>query len=426
MKVTKTKLKNGLTVLLKEVHTVPLISWWVWYRVGSRQERPGQTGISHWVEHMLFKGTKKFPAAESDRIIMREGGVRNAMTWVDWTTYYETMPTDKIDFALRLEADRMGYALFPPKEVASERTVIISERQGHENNPGWRLLEEVQNMAFRVHAYRHEVIGDMADLHTMTRDDLYNHYRRYYVPNNAIAVVVGDFKTKPMLARITELFAGYKPQPVSEPPARPEPEQKGERRVVLRGEGNAAYFNVAYHVPNGVHADFYPLVILDSILAGASSFNVFGGGGTSNKTSRLYKALVATNLASSVSGSLSPTIDPYLYSFFSTVRQGQTPEAVEKAFDAEINRLCTEPVSAAELFKALKQAKAMFAYSAESITNQAFWLGYTEIFNTHQWFDNYLSRLAEVTVADVQRVAQTYLRPTNRTVGYFIPEKPAA
>ena len=421
-KVTKTKLKNGLTILLKEVHTAPLISWWVWYRVGSRHERPGHTGISHWVEHMMFKGTRKFPGEFADRAIARDGGVRNAMTWIDWTTYFETMPADKIDFAMQLEADRMGRALFPPKEVASERTVIISERQGHENIPGFRLAEEVQAAAFRVHAYHHEVIGDMADLHTMTRDDLYGHYRRHYAPNNAIAVAVGDFKTKAMLERIEELFGGYKPQELPSLSPRPEPEQKGERRVSLEGEGETAYLEAVYHAPNATDPDFYPLVALDSILAGASSFNMFGGG-TSNKSSRLYKALVQSGLAAGVSGGFSPTVDPYLYSVFCTVRGGQTPHAVEQALDAEIERVQTEPVSDEELTKAVKQAKAMFAYSAESVTNRGFWLGYTEIFDNYRWFDNYLDRLAAVTTSDVQRVAQKYLAKTNRTVGHFIPER---
>jgi zinc protease len=420
--VFKTKLKNGLTVILKEVRVAPVISWWVWYRVGSRYERPGVTGISHWVEHMMFKGTRRFPGNTSDRQIARDGGVRNALTFIDWTAYFETLPTDKIDYALRLEADRMRRALFPPKEVESERTVIIAERQMSENEPTARLYEEVLAAAFRVHAYHHEVIGDVADLQTMTRDDLYNHYRRYYAPNNAIAVAVGDFDRKEMLARVTRLFGKHRPQPLPELRARPEPEQKGERRIMLSGEGQTAYVMQAYHAPNAADPDFYPLVILDSILAGAPSFNMFGGGGTSNRSSRLYKALVQTGLAASVGGNLTPTVDPYLYTFFCTVRAGQTPDAVEKALDAEIERVQAEPVSEAERAKAVKQAKAMFAYGAESVTNQGFWLGYTEIIADYSWFDNYLSRLEAVGVADIQRVAQKYLAKTNRTVGHFIPE----
>jgi zinc protease len=419
--VTKTRLPNGLTVLLKEVHTAPLVSWWVWYRVGSRHERPGHTGISHWVEHMMFKGTRRFPGEVADRTVAADGGVRNAMTWIDWTTYFETMPVDKIDFALRLEADRMNHALFPPKEVASERTVIISERQGHENSPGFRLMEEAQAAAFRVHSYHHEVVGDMADLESMTRDDLYRHYQQYYAPNNAIAVAVGDFKTRDMLARIKELFGSAKPKELPKLSPRPEPEQKGERRVRLTGEGETAYVEVMYHAPNATHPDFYPMVALDSILAGASSFNLFGGG-TSNKSSRLYRALVESGLAAGISGGLSATVDPFLYVLSATVRNGQTPEAVEAALDREIERARGELVTEEELAKAVKQARAMFAFGAESVSSQGFWLGYTEIFDTYRWFESYLDRLAAVTTADVQRVAQKYLAQTNRTVGYYVPE----
>ncbi len=419
-KVTKTRLSNGLTVLLKEVHTAPLVSFWVWYRVGSRNELPGQTGVSHWVEHMMFKGTRRYPGEVAERTIARDGGVFNAMTWIDWTAYFETLPADKIDFALRLEADRMGRALFPPKEVASERTVIISERQGRENSPSFRLAEEVQAAAFRVHSYHHEVIGDMVDLETMTRDDLYGHYRQYYAPNNAIAVVVGDFNTRAMLARIQELFGGYKPKTLPARQPRPEPEQKGERRVSLSGEGETAFIEVGYHVPHVTHPDFIALVAMDSILGGATALNMFGGG-TSNKSSRLYRALVASGLAAGASASLAPTLDPYLYSLFCTVRQGQTPEAVEAALNAEVERMRAEPVSEAELAKAIKQARALFAFGAESVTNQGYWLGHTELFDSYKWFDTYLDKLSSVTVAEVQRVAQQYLARTNRTVGIFVP-----
>lgn len=423
--IYKTKLKNGLTVVLKEVRVAPVISWWVWYRVGSRLERPGHTGASHWVEHMMFKGTKKFPGNTADRQVARDGGFRNAMTWVDWTAYFETMPAEKIDYALQLEADRMRNALFPNKEVESERTVIISERQMNENEPTFRLMEEVQSAAFRVHGYHHEVIGDMADLHTMTREDLYGYYQQYYAPNNAIAVAVGDFNRHEMLARLEKLFGKYKPMELPKWKPRPEPEQKGERRVRVTGEGETAFVQMAYHAPSATDPDFYPMAVLDSILAGASSFNMFGSGGTSNKSSRLYKALVQTGLAAGVGGNLSLTVDPYLYSFFATVRAGQTPEAVEQALNAEIDRVRAEPVSEAELHKAIKQAKALFAYGAESVTNQGFWLGFTEILQDYTWFEKYLPRLEAVTVADIHRVAQKYLAPTNRTVGYFVPEQTA-
>ncbi|HJW91392.1 MAG TPA: pitrilysin family protein, partial [Anaerolineales bacterium] len=228
--ITKVRLSNGLQVLLKEIHTAALVSSWAWYRVGSRDERSGNTGISHWSEHMQFKGTPQFPANMLDKAIARDGGMWNAFTFLDWTTYFETMPADKIDLGLQLEADRMQNSLFDLEEVESERTVIISERQGNENEPLFLLGEEVQAAAFRVHPYHHEIIGDRADLETMTRDQLYNHYRTYYVPGNAVLAVAGDFNTEAMLERIRDLFD---PIPASgEPPRlqRPEPAQSGERR----------------------------------------------------------------------------------------------------------------------------------------------------------------------------------------------------
>jgi len=187
--VIRLQLANGLQVLLKEIHTSPVISHWLWYRVGSRDESPGKTGISHWIEHMQFKGTPAFPAGMLDRAIAREGAVWNALTYLDWTTYYETMPAEKIDLALQLEADRMVNSSFSELEVESERTVVISERQGDENEPLFRLGEKVQSAAFQEHPYRHEVIGELADLQSMTRQDLYNHYRTYYIPNNAVLAI---------------------------------------------------------------------------------------------------------------------------------------------------------------------------------------------------------------------------------------------
>jgi zinc protease len=201
---------------------------------------------------------------------------------------------------------------------------------------------------------------------------------------------------------------------------RAEPEQRGERRVRVEGDGQTAYVQFAYHAPKATDPDFYPMVALDSILAGASSLNMFGGG-ISNKSSRLYKALVETELAASVGGSLGATIDPYLYTLTAVVRAGHTPEAVESALDEQVERVIAEPVSGEELAKALKQARALFAYSSESVTNQGFWLGYTEIFDDYRWFENYLDRLSAVTAEDVQRAAAKYLARRNRTVGHYVP-----
>ncbi|MEW6568555.1 MAG: pitrilysin family protein [Chloroflexota bacterium] len=418
--VVKARLRNGLEVRLKEIHTAPLISTWLWYRVGSRHEHNGITGISHWTEHMQFKGTPRFPAGVLDRAISRDGGLWNAMTWIDWTAYFETMPADKADLALRLESDRMVHSRFDPDEVESERTVIISERQGHENEPTFRLAEEVQAAAFRVHPYHHEVIGDMADLKTIDRRALYRHYRSYYAPNNAVLAVAGDFRAGPMLRRIRELFGAIPPQSLPDHATRSEPAQQGERRVEVVGPGETAYVEVAYHAPAGKDPDFFPLAVLDSVLAGASSLNLFGGG-ISNKTSRLYKALVEGELAASVSGDLSATVDPFLYAIRATVRPGKSPEQVLEALDAEISRIQESPIAEQELAKAVKQARALFAYGSESITNQAFWMGYSEVFADYSWFESYLDRIAAVSAEQVLKVAQTYLPRTNRVVGVYRP-----
>jgi zinc protease len=418
------QLANGLKVLLKEIHTAPLVSSWVWYRVGSKDEITGHTGLSHWCEHMQFKGTPQFPSNVLDRAVSRDGGMWNAFTYFDWTTFFETMPTDKIDLGLRIEADRMVNSLFEEKEVASERTVIISEREGSENEPYFLLDEAVQNAAFRVHPYHHEVIGDLADLKIISRDDLFDHYRTFYNPNNAVLSMAGDFKTGDMLARIRDLFEQI---PSSHPVprlSRPEPATSGEHRLTVEGPGETTYLDISYHAPAANDADFFPVTVLDSLLAGPSSLNMFGGGGLSNKTSRLYRSLVEKELAVAVSGGLTATTDPFLYSVVITVHPKRKPEEVLAAFDSEIERIQNELIPVAEITRAIKQARALFAYGSENITNQAFWLGHAEMFATYEWFLTYLEKLANVTPADLQRTAQKFLRSQNRIVGTYIPTKP--
>ena len=197
MTVEKYTLENGLEVWLKEIHTAPLISHWTWYRVGSRNELPGRTGISHWVEHMQFKGTAQFPTGVLEKAVSRCGGVWNAFTFLDWTTYFQTLPADQIDLALRMEPDRMVNSQYDPTELESERTVVISELEGGENEPMVRLDKAVQEAAFQVHPYHHEVIGSLEDLQHMTRSDLLEHYHTFYNPSNALIAIAGDFSTPP-------------------------------------------------------------------------------------------------------------------------------------------------------------------------------------------------------------------------------------
>ena len=420
--VLKTTLDNGLTVVVQENTNAPVATFWCWYKVGSRHERSGITGISHWVEHMLFKGTRTFPKATVDRLVSREGGVWNGMTWLDFTTYFETLPAAKIDLALRIEADRMVNALFAPKEAESERTVIISERQGNENNPQFLLSEVLNATAFIAHGYHHDTIGHLCDLQSMTRDELYGHYQTYYAPNNCVAVAVGAFDARDMLTRIGKAFGKIKPGPARPAIASVEPEQKGERRVTVEGEGTTSYIDVAYRVPEARHADFPALVVLDAILAGASGLSMFGGG-TTNASSRLYRALVDTGLTTNISGVLVPTHDPYLYTISATVRQGHTPAEVEAALDAELQKAIEQPPAQEEVDKAIKQAKAQFAYGSESVTNQGFWYGFSEMFADTLWFTTYLDRLARVTLDDVHRVAKAYLVKSRRTAGHYLPQQ---
>ena len=419
---TEVTLENGLKILLKEIHTAPLISQWIWYRVGSKDEPTGLTGASHWVEHMQFKGTAQFPASMLDKAIARDGGQWNAFTFLDWTTFYETMPAARIDLSMRLEANRMRNSEFSTQEVDSERTVIISEREGSENEPLFLLGEAMQQTAFRVHPYHHEIIGDMADLLSMTREQLYNHYQTYYQPNNAVLALAGDFETGQMLARLRELYAEIPAGPTPPRLQRPEPEQPGEVRLTVEGPGETAFLQVAYRAPAASDPDFFALAVLDSLLAGPSNLNMFGGGGISNKTSRLYRAIIDKELAVGVHGGSTATIDPFMYTFTITAHPTNQLEHALSALDDELKRLQDEPVNPAEVARAIKQARAMFAFGTENITNQAFWHGYAEMFANYNWFTSYLEKLSQVTPADVQRAAQTFFQSRSRVVGTYLPD----
>ena len=416
-------LPNGLSVHLKEIHTAPIISTWVWYRVGSRNETPGKTGISHWVEHMQFKGTQNFPAGILDREISRVGGVWNALTHLDWTTYFETMPAHIFDISLTLESDRMMNSEFEAAEVERERTVVISEREGNENQPLFLLSEAVQEAAFTQHPYRHEVIGLKEDLNTISRDDLYQHYRRHYHPANAVLTIAGDFKTADLLKKIEDTFGSIPPGEPLNHHVQPDPPLGQENRVHVTGPGETSFIQIAYRAPSASNPDFFTLTVLDSLLTGPSSLNMFGSGGTSNKTSRLYRALVEGEISVSCQGALQATLDPYLYSIYLTVHPSHSPEEVLSAVDQEIQRVLDSPITTAEIDRAVKQARALFAFSSENISNQAFWLGYTEMFASYDWFENYVNHLAQVTPEMVNHIAQTYLHPDNRVVGFYTPEE---
>jgi len=412
-------LDNGLKVILREVHSSPVISTWIWYRVGSRDEVGGCTGISHWVEHMMFKGSRRFPKGAIMRAVNRQGGYLNAMTSYDFTAYYETLPSDRAELALCIEADRMNSASFDPEEVAAERTVVIAEREGAENEPQYVLAEEMSAAAFRVHPYHHQTIGWKADLLNITRDQLHAHYRQYYAPNNAILVIVGDFDVDAQLDLVSRYFGGLPQADLPTPAVRPEPPQLGERRVIVRMPGSAPLVRIVYHTPPVSHQDYLPLVVLDAILCGGKAMFAFGG--SQARSARLYRALVETELAASAGSSYHPSLDPFLLALGATVRNGREAAEVESALLAEIARLREEPVQERELAVAIRQTQAQFAYSSESVSSQALTLGFLDIVDHHQRMDTLLDELAEVTPQDLQRVARAYLTEDNRTVGTFLP-----
>lgn len=414
-------LSNGLLVLTKEVHSAPVATCWVWYRVGARNEPSGLTGISHWVEHMLFKGTPSMPKGAFDRAIARNGGTFNGFTWIDFTAYFETLPADRIELGLQIESDRMINSLFEPDEVESERTVIISELEGYANYPETWLDEAVKAAAFTVHPYHHPIIGYKSDLLAMTRDDLYNHYQTYYMPNNAVLVLVGDFETEALLAQVEHYFGTLPSGPPLPKFHAVEPEPQGERRVTIRRPGPAEYVQIGYLAPDCHSADFAPMAVLDAVLSGAKSLSFFSSGAQTNRSARIYKALVETELASSAGSSYVPSHDPYLFELAATVRAGHSAAEVEAALLREIDKIQQEGISAEELARVSKQLRAQVAYGTESVTNQALALGMWEVLDSYTRVDTLLDELAAVRVEDVQRVAQTYLTLRRCTIGHFLP-----
>jgi zinc protease len=421
--VREFRLENGLKVLIQEVHTAPLASVWCWYRVGSRDEGPGVTGVSHWVEHMNFKGTTNIPRDQVKGIIEQFGGSWNGYTWLDQTTYLETATTEALDRMLFIEAERMDKCLYEPADCDSERTVIISELQGGENDPEQLLDMEVTATAFKVHPYRHPTIGWQADLETMTREDLFGHYRRYYRPSNATLVIVGDVDADDALARVQRQFGSIPGGAAPERRASAEPPQQAERRVTLRKEGTTAYFKAAYHAPAFHDAGFFPLLVADAVLSGGAGLNIWSNGRVPRpqRSARLYRALVDTGLGSSVGGSLLPTAQPFLYSVQATVMEGKSLADVEAAVLTELDRIARDGITEAELAKAKAQLSARFVFDMDGVTDIAHQLGYFETIGS--WKDALTlgDRLEAVTGDQVHDAARTTFNSANRTIGWFEP-----
>ncbi len=419
-------LDNGLTVIVQEEHTAPLASVWCWYRVGSKDERPGVTGVSHWVEHMNFKGTTNIPREQVKGIIEQFGGSWNGYTWIDQTTYLETATRDALDRMLFIESERMANCLYAEEDCESERTVIISELQGGENDPDQLLDQELTATAFKAHSYRHPTIGWLSDLETMSRDDLYGYYRRYYVPNNAALVIVGDVDSDDVVRRVERHFgpiaAGVEPPRLRTV----EPHQTGERRVTIRREGTTGYLKVGYHAPAVSDAQFVPALLLDAVLTGAKGVNLWSSfrEPPPQRRARLYRALVERGLASSVSGAMLPTEEPFLYTVSVTATEGTSLDEVERSLLEELDRVRREGVALDELIRARAQLSARLVFDADSITNVAHQIGYFDTIGASDVFRALPASIAATTVEAVFEVAARMLTESNRTIGRFEPTPP--
>ncbi len=407
--IRETILDNGLKVLTQELRGAPVVTVWTWYRVGSRNERPGITGISHLVEHMMFKGTAALKPGDIDRLVQSAGGRHNAFTSFDATAYHITLPGQHLETALRIEADRMANCALDPQELAREKGVVLSELQGRQNDPEELLEEAVRSVAFRLHPYRQPIIGWKADVQGLTSEVVREYYRTYYQPNNAVLVIVGDFQTDAVLALVRKHFGALPPGPPPPAVTAREPPQQGERRLLVKEAGSMAHLQFLYHVPAARHPDLYPLAVLEAIL-------------TEGKSSRLYRALVESDLAAAQSSYLSRRLDAGWITFYLTARDGVPHDRIERAFDEAIRRVQAEPVTDFELQKAVHQVRAGLTFAHGSVSGLARAIGSLELTGGYQELGTYLDKIRRVTAADVQRVARQYLTPDRRSVGWFIPE----
>jgi zinc protease len=415
-RVFDTTLANGLTVLIVEEPKAPVVTIQVWYKVGSRNEVTGRTGLAHMLEHMMFKGTPTIGPKQFDLLVTRNGGQDNAETATDFTAYYEDFAADRAEMGLTLEADRMANLLIIEKEFIPERQVVIEERRLRiEDQPAGILGQTMRAVAYQANTYRNPAIGWPSDMLAWTRDDLVQFYRTYYAPNNAILVVVGAIKKDEVLSKIQTLFGGIPRRPDPPKVVTEEPLQIGERRVYVRKEAELPLYFAVHHVPNLTHPDSFALQVLAYILGGGES-------------ARFYqKAVYEKQLASFAGADYNPAhVDPYLFGFSAGPLPGKTVEEVEQVLYAEVERLIANPIPDRELQKAKNQIEAEFIFAQDSVHALAEMLGRYEAVARWQHLDGFLEGVRNVTAADVQRVAKQYLVQENRTVAILIPVKAGA
>jgi zinc protease len=418
--VQKAILKNGLTVLTKEMHDKPVVATIIWYRVGSRNEELGQTGKSHFLEHMLFKGTDRYRKGEIDLITHLNGGANNAFTWLDFTAYYFTFASDRWEAALEIEASRMRNTTFVEEEFAAEKQVVEEELRIGLDGP-WEALEnEVWATAFRQHPYHWPTVGWLEDLEAASGADMKAYYDKWYHPRRATLVVAGDFNTVEVLQKIEELFGRVPPGPVIAPLNILEPPQRGEKRLVVKKQTPVERLLIGYHAPEVAHPDSYALKVAEAILS-------------TGKSSRLYQRLVERDQSvTKADACYHDHIDPSLFYFQAELKPGFKLADVERATFEEIDRLKRGDISTAEVDKAKRQIEASLVLSSEEPLQQAMLLGQYETiaFGEHvpegsrgyHYLDTLLERVAAVTTQEIATAAQKYFTEDNRTVGCLISD----
>lgn len=410
-------LSNDLRVVLWPDHSIPNLALYTFFRVGSRNERPGITGLSHFFEHMMFLGSEHYAPGEFDRVMEAAGGSNNAFTAQDITVYEDWFPGSALETIFQLEADRIASLAIDSATVESERGVVASERRRSVEDNNIRLIdEESWAAAYKAHPYQWPVIGWMVDIQHWKIEDLRAYFRTYYAPNNATMVLVGDFDRDAVLQlfrrHLEPIPRGPEPLPVTTA----EPEQRGERRTSLRKQAELAALVANWHVPATSHADYWALRILESLLLQGES-------------SRLYRRLVDREQAAlSVWGGFDYALDPTLFQIYVQVKKGVDPARCEALLYEEIERMAKEPPGDRELQKAKNQLAAGFYRELQTISGKALVLGRSDVyFGDPEAFLQSVENYERVTAADVQRVARAYFEPRNRTVAVLVPEaEPAA
>jgi zinc protease len=406
-------LPNGLKILALRDPNAPLAVFQIWYHAGSINEQVGKTGLSHFLEHMMFKGTNKFGPKTFSRMIKRAGGIDNAGTSKDYAFYYQKLAPDRLNLSIELEADRMRNLIIDPQAVVSEKGVVMEERRlRYEDDPQNLLYEEVISTAFKNHPYRWPVIGWMSDLEAITREELWEYYRTYYAPNNALIVVAGKIDIESVVAKIKKEFGTIPRGPDIKKVSIEEPEQRGEKRIYIKKEAELPYVFIVYKAPNILHEDSYALEILASVLSGG-------------KSARLYRNLVDRKRIALSAGAGYTNIQkyPFLFYFYGTSLPEKTIEEVEKALYEEIERLKKRPPNTREVQRAKNQIEADFIMGQDSIFFQAELMGVFEMLASWRLKDKYLEGIRKVTPRAVQKAAIKYLVEDRKTVGILIPLK---